>query len=66
MTLDRNNPLFMPPGSVRGIIAILVAGIWAVTIAKTGAAPGELTTASVMILGFYFGNRSSANGGTQK
>lgn len=51
--LQKDQPLYLPKGSIRGILALFVTGAYIV-----GAFTElELVT---LVLGFYFGERSSA------
>ena len=52
-------PLNLPPGSVRAILAIaIVLGILLLSLLNKSI-PDQLWTAGVMIIGFYFGTRTT-------
>ena len=55
---DKENPLNLPPGSVRAIIAILLTVGIVVQYAITGTAPAFLITAFSTIVVFYFGSKA--------
>ena len=55
-----NNPLWMPRGSVRSIIALLLVAA-AVSLAITSGNVDTVDTLAVAAVAFYFGNRSGHN-----
>lgn len=57
--LDKNNPLWLPPGSVRAIIALIIV-ITTMVLFVVGTAPGELVAVAATIVGFYFTQRNEA------
>lgn len=59
-----NEPLGLPEGSVRAILAlvIVVATVVAMFLGKTGAA-GPLSSVAGAVIGFYFGNRTANSKG---
>jgi len=50
--LNRNAPLWMPPGSVRALIALVVVLGYFI---KTGTVDKDIV---MLVLGFYFGVRA--------
>ena len=50
--LNNDNPLWLPPESVRSIIALIVVCAYV-----AGAVPIEVVT---LVLGFYFGSRQAS------
>jgi len=52
-----NGPLWMPEGSVRAILALIVVAFSMLTIAKEGDIPQSLLGILGMVMGFYFGVR---------
>ncbi len=49
--LDKNSPLWLPPGSVRALIALIIVIGY---VAVNGTVDKELI---MLVLGFYFGSR---------
>lgn len=41
----------------QGVITVLVIGGWVYLLAATGSAPDELTSAALLIIGFFFGGK---------
>jgi len=55
-----NNPLFMPPGSVRAIIGlILVCGTVYAWLTNPDNVPAGLVTLTTAIATFYYGTKKS-------
>jgi len=56
-----NEPLNMPKGSVRSILAlfsvITIIGAYIASVFTNFTFPGELLSVATLILGFYFGKR---------
>jgi len=60
--MNPNEPLWMPHGSVRAVVALLVTIIFLYDWAwGDQTVPLELTT---LVLGYYFGTRSNATNGS--
>ena len=59
--MNNNEPLFLPKGSIRAIIAILMVLGTIVVFLVTGAVPVFLITATSIITVFYFGTRTFLN-----
>jgi hypothetical protein len=58
--LMRNEPLGLPKGSVRAIIALgIVGGSMMLVYVKNGDAPDWIISAFSTTFGFYFGSRAS-------
>jgi len=55
--LQRDAPLWMPRGSVRAIIALIIVLGYFI---KTGTIDKDIV---MLVLGFYFGSRAVAGGG---
>ena len=53
-----NNPLWMPEGSIRSILALLTVGTCCLHLFIFGTIPPELINLASMALGFYFGAKS--------
>lgn len=51
INLDRHSPLWLPPGSVRSILALAIVGAYI-----AGQVSSEVALA---VVGFYFGARGS-------
>ncbi len=51
-------PLRLPRGSVRGLLALALMGTFAYLLVQAGAAPTVLVNATVVVLAFYFGTRT--------
>jgi hypothetical protein len=47
-------PLWMPPGSVRGALALGLVGSTIALVAVTGSAPGELWALDGAVIAWYF------------
>lgn len=57
---DRTQPLWLPAGSVRALLALFVVLAYLVGLASGWPVPPpEIIT---LVLGFYFGARAAANG----
>ena len=57
--MNDDNPMKLPKGSVRAILALLiVAGLLLMELLDRTISD-RLGTAAVMVIGFYFGTRSS-------
>jgi len=53
-----NNPLFLPPGSVRAIIGLgLVGGTVYAYLTDPGNVPEGLTTLTAAVVAFYYGSK---------
>lgn len=46
---------------IQGILTLMIAGVWLYVTAKTGAAPDTLTNIFGLVLGFYFGQKTTAS-----
>lgn len=53
--LQKDQPLGLPPGSVRAIMALALIVTTLVLFVKDGAAPTELLTLDGAVAGVYFG-----------
>ena len=51
-------PLRLPRGSVRGIIALIVTGTYAYLLIQGRQVPSVLVNSVVVVIAFYFGNRA--------
>jgi hypothetical protein len=63
--LNYNEPLGLPQGSVRAIIALVLVGaaVWCAVIGNTN---NFLTEAATLVVGIYFGARASETKDTPK
>lgn len=60
--LDKTNPLWLPPGSVRSLIALIVVGT-TMALFVSGNAPDGLVAIAGAIIGFYFTQRAEGTNG---
>lgn len=56
--LDKNYPLWLPPGSIRSLIALVLVIAAVIGYYSNVEVPLELLT---LVLGFYFLDRSTSN-----
>lgn len=54
-----HNPLWMPPGSVRAILALTLIGATIYMAVVGGEIPQVLGTLAAAVVAFYFGSRAS-------
>lgn len=52
-----DNPLFLPAGSVRSLIALLIVVFSGYYLMSYQELPETVSTILAMVLGWYFGNR---------
>jgi uncharacterized membrane protein len=54
--MNRNEPLWLPPGSIRAVIALLLvlAFVWVVIRSGIVIEAKDLNTIVILVLGFYF------------
>lgn len=57
-TTDADNPLWMPMGSVRSIIALTVICGFMIFVFKYPVIPQELNNLLMIVVGFYFGSKN--------
>jgi len=57
-------PLRLPRGSVRGIIALIVTGTYAYLLIQDRTAPSVLVNSVVVVIAFYFGSRAALHPST--
>lgn len=57
MVNNNQNPLGLPKGSVRAILALGIIGTICIVFAKTAQIPDQLLNMGLLILGFYFGQK---------
>lgn len=53
-----DNPLFLPAGSVRSLIALLIVFSTIIIYYKTGIIPDKLADIMFVVVGFYFGSKT--------
>jgi hypothetical protein len=53
-----DNALFLPNGSIRSLIALGVIGGFMIYVFGHPTVPPELKDITLLVLGFYFGNRT--------
>jgi hypothetical protein len=58
-TLNPDQPLFLPPGSVRAIIAVGLLIFCGVLVAQGIAVPEWFSSITSMSVAFYFGGRAT-------
>lgn len=56
-------PLRLPRGSVRGLLALTLMGTFAYLLVYAGDSPTVLVNATVVVLAFYFGTRGPSSAG---
>ena len=56
--MNQDQPLWLPEGSVRSLVAITVVVVTVASLAINEEVE-KLTELAFLVLGFYFGNRSS-------
>ena len=63
--LNRNQPLGLPPGSVRAILSLLVIGVFAWVVVRSNIVieAKDLNTIAILILGFYFIDKARRGAG---
>lgn len=60
LALNLNEPLALPNGSVRAIIALVFTGVCGFLWATNGQVPPDLLAITTLIIGNYFGQRGVA------
>lgn len=62
---NASEPLGLPRGSVRAILALMVTGVTLYITASTGQIPTDLGLIATTIVGWYFGTRATETAGTE-
>lgn len=62
----KNEPLYLPKGSIRAILAIIVTTFVCTALYYKIDLPEWFVITWAGIVGLYFGNRQNANGSNQK
>jgi hypothetical protein len=63
--MSRKEPLWLPPGSVRAIIALILVATFAVVVVRSGIVieAKDLNTIVILVLGFYFIAKAAGQSG---
>lgn len=56
---DKNNPLGLPKGSIRGLLALFITGFSFYYFINHGLFPSDLLGINGFVLGYYFTKRDS-------
>jgi hypothetical protein len=66
--MNRKQPLWLPPGSVRSIIALLLVGAFVVVVIRSNIVieAKDLNTIVILVLGFYFIAKAAVQGGSDQ
>ena len=57
---DKTQPLWMPPGSVRSILALALTGVTCVMALQAQISGETFLTIQATVVAFYFGTKSGA------
>lgn len=57
--LDKNNPLGLPKGSVRAVLALFITGFSFFYFIKNNEFPSDLIGINGFVLGYYFTKRDT-------
>jgi hypothetical protein len=59
--MNSSEPLWLPPGSVRAILALILA-VSCIVLALVGVSAQWLNDAFLLVIGFYFGSKAQKTG----